>query len=374
MSQTMPLSLARIVTASLLLLIAHVAQSQEPASVSDETNGAQVLFSGHSLIDNPLPEWVELIARSQGKKIAWEEQIVIGSPVRVRTRGDNSQSSGWDGYRYGKNRNSDGMNIIEELRNPTHIRTRQPYDTLVLAEINGSLSAVIWENSIGYLRHFHDRLLDGNLQGRTLYVHTWMPIENAHVPAWVEHEKGASTVWQCVVEKVKLTLQAEDRPARLSIVPAGLALAVLVEKAIEGKLETIRGTTQQKLDEIFRDNVHLTDPGIYFIAAVHYSAIYRQSPEGAAAPPTVPGALAKELQAVAWEVTRDFMKKATAQPLTMPECRRVIVERVCQTYWSLNKAHSEINRCQSFFAQSHANAEGSPFVWPDPNWTPLPKP
>ncbi|MCQ1853714.1 hypothetical protein [Neorhizobium galegae] len=364
----------RLVIASLGCLLSSAALSQEIKPVSDARNSAQVFFTGHSLIDNPLPDWVELIAKSQGKTIAWEEQIVIGSPLRVRTRGDDAESSGWAGYKYGKNRNGDGMNVIEELRHPTHVRTGRPYDTLVVAEGHGSIGSIIWENAIGYLRHFHDRLLDGNPNGRTLYVHTWLDVDKDKPALWLEHETNASVVWQCIAEKARLTLQAEKRPANLSVVPAGTALVELVKRTLDDKVVGLTGSTRQKLDRIFRDNVHLTDIGIYFVAAVHYASIYHQSPEGAAAPPTIPRDLAKELQRIAWTVTRDFLKQESLDPPSMEECRHVSVEKVCRSYWTLAGEPNEVGRCQSYFAEIHPKPGDNPFVWPDPNWKALPKP
>ncbi|MDR6820602.1 hypothetical protein J2X76_005802 [Neorhizobium sp. 2083] len=363
----------RLVAASLACLLSGAALPQEIPPASPR-NSAQIFFTGHSLIDNPLPDWVELIARSLGKSVAWEEQIVIGSPLRARTRGDDAESSGWAGYKNGKNRNGDGMDVIAELRHPTHVRTGRPYDTLVVAENHGSLGSIIWENAIGYLRHFHDRLLDGNPQGRTLYVHTWLDVDKDNPTLWLEHETNASTVWQCVAEKVRLTLQAENRPANLSVVPAGFALVQLVRKTLDGEVAGLSGNTRKKLDRIFRDNVHLTDIGIYFVAAVHYAAIYRQSPEGAAAPPTVPRDIAKELQSIAWAVTRDFLKRESSHPPDMAECRRVIVEKVCRSYWTLAAEPNEVGRCQGYFAETHPKAGDNPFVWPDPNWKALPRP
>nr|WP_250810149.1 hypothetical protein [Neorhizobium tomejilense] len=363
-----------LIAASIGWLLSGAALSQEVTPASDAQHSAQIFFTGHSLIDNPLPDWVELIAQSQGKTIAWEEQIVIGSPLRVRTRGDDAESRGWAGYKYGKNRNGDGMNVIEELQHPTHVHTGRPYDTLVLAESHGSLGAIIWENAVGYLRHFHDRLLDGNPKGRTLYVHTWLGVDKDNPAPWLEHETNASVVWQCVAEKVKLTLQAEKRPANLFVVPAGTALVELVKRTLDGEVVGITGSTREKLDRIFRDEVHLTDIGIYFVAAVHYASIYRQSPEGAAAPPTVSRVLAKELQKIAWAVTRDFLKRESLHPPSMAECRRVIVEKVCRSYWMHSGEANEVGRCQSYFAEAHPKPGDNPFVWPDPNWKTLPKP
>jgi len=354
----------------LVCLASHAAQAQD----GKPQNFAQVLFTGHSLIDNPMPDWVELIARSKGKTLAWEEQIVLGSPLRVRTRGDNAESSGWDGYSYGKNRHGDGMNVAMELRKPTHVKTGRPYDALVVAENHGSLGSIVWENAIGYLRHIHDRLLDGNPNGKTFYVHTWLQIDTSNPGIWIEHETNSAAAWQCITEKVKLTLEAEDRPARLSTVPAGTALVELVQLALAGDLPGVRGTDEQKLRSIFRDDVHLTDAGIYLVSAVHYATIYNQSPEGAAAPPTVPRALVAPLQKIAWKVAQDLAAKNKTRALDMKECRRVISEKICRTYWTMNREPHEVQPCQLFFAKSYPEFGGNPFVWPDPYWKALPKP
>ncbi|MEN3150763.1 hypothetical protein ABCW43_26005 [Neorhizobium sp. IRAMC:178] len=364
----------RTIILSLAWLLSDVASSQEIRPGDAPPNSAQIFFTGHSLIDNPLPNWVEMIARSRGKNIAWEQQIVIGSPLRYRTRGDNDQDLSWAGYRYGKNRNGDQMDVVEELLRPRRITTGRPYDTVVAAENHHLLNMIVWENAIAYLRHFHDRLLDGNPKGRTLYVHTWLGVDKDNPAPWLEHETNASVVWQCVAEKVKLTLQAEKRPANLSVVPAGTALVELVKRTVDGKVVGLTGSTREKLDRIFRDEVHLTDMGIYFVAAVHYASIYRQSPEGAAAPPTVPRDLAKELQKIAWAVTRDFLQRESVHPPSMAECRRVIVEKVCRSYWTHVREPNEVGGCQSYFAETHPNLGGNPFIWPDPNWKALPKP
>jgi hypothetical protein len=54
---------------------------------------ARIFFSGHSLLDNPMPDYVESIAKSQGKDLLWNQQNIIGSPLRVRTWGNGN----WEG-------------------------------------------------------------------------------------------------------------------------------------------------------------------------------------------------------------------------------------------------------------------------------------
>ena len=361
------------VASALALLLAIDARPQDGGSPTDQRDSAQIFFTGHSLIDNPLPDWVELIAKSKGNKIAWEQQNIPGAPLRLRTWGGENDKP-WAGYGYGKNRDGEGLNVADELRHARHIKTGRPYDTLVIAENHGVLGNVIWENAIGYLRHIHDRLMEGNPQGRTLYVHTWLAVDENKLPIWLEHEKNVSVAWQCVAEKVRLTLRSENRPANLSVVPGGTALIELVDQALQGKIPGIQGNTKEVLGQIFRDDVHLTDAGIYFMAAVHYAAIYHQSPEGAKAPATVSPALVADLQRIAWESVQDFLKREQRHSPSMEECRQVIVEKVCHTYWTLAREPDEVGRCRSYFAETRPQADGNPFIWPDPNWKPLPKP
>lgn len=341
------------------------------ASMSLATEGerqsAQVLYTGHSLMDNPLPEYIELIARSLGKEIGWEEQIVIGSPLRVRTWGD----GGWAGYSYGKNRRGDGMNVVEEFRNPKRLAQGRRYDTLVATEGHSVIGTVIWENSVGYLRNFHDRLVDGNPKARTLYYHVWLGVDKANPEPWIRHERNASLVFQCVARKVQLTLEAEERPARLSVLPGGTAMVELVEHALKGEVPGISGTVQQKLDRIFRDDVHLTDLGIYFMAAVQYASIYHASPIGAKAPPVVRPETAKALQTIAWSHVREFEAKTDLGSLTMEDCREGIAKNACESYWTMKGEGGEVGRCRDYFANARPEADGNPFVWPDPNWKPL---
>ena len=330
-----------------------------------EARAAKVLFSGHSLLDNPLPDWVEMIAQSKGRRLAWEEQIVIGSPVRVRTWGDGD----WRGYGYGKNRNGEGLNIARELSHP---KSGDAYDALGLAEGHTLLGMILWENAIGYLRHFHDRLLEGNPSGRTFYYHSWLGLDKRDPEPWLRHEENAAGVWQCVAEKVRLSLEEEGKQANITILPAGTALTELVRRVKGGQVKALHGSLAQQLDMIFRDDVHLTDIGIYYVAAVSYASIFKESPQGAAAPSSIAPALAEELQVLAWEYAQDYEQREAHSRPSMASCRQILVNKACPSYWSLKKEPSEIGKC-SYFADTRPGS-GNPFVWPDPDWQALAAP
>jgi hypothetical protein len=88
-------------------------------------SSARTFFSGHSLLDNPLPDFVAGIAEAEGQSVHWNQQIVIGSPIRVRTWG----SGDWSGYRQGKNRSGSDMDVVTELRSPRTLGAGERYDT-----------------------------------------------------------------------------------------------------------------------------------------------------------------------------------------------------------------------------------------------------
>lgn len=351
---------------ALLLVSWGTAPARAEAS-KGELQSAQVFYTGHSLLDNPLPEYVELIAKSLGKQIAWEEQIVIGSPLRVRTWGDGN----WAGYTYGKNRTGEGMNVVEEFRNPKRLPKGKRYDTLVVAEGHSIVGALIWENSIGYLRNIHDRLIDGNPDARTLYYHAWLGLDKKDPSPWMRHEKNASLVFQCIARKVQLSLEEENKKAQLSIMPAGTALVALVEAILKDQVPGISGSTEEKLNRIFFDDVHLREAGIYFMAAVQYASIYHASPEGAKYPPMVQPETAKALQKIAWDHVKAFEASTDLSRLTMEDCREAMVKNACESYWMMKGEPGQVQRCRDYFANTRPETDGNPFIWPDPNWKPL---
>ncbi|MCI0669109.1 MAG: hypothetical protein L0Y64_01470, partial [Myxococcaceae bacterium] len=248
---------------------------------------ARVFFSGHSLLDNPLPDFIESIASAQGQDLRWNQQNVTGSSLRVRTNGGHGRtwaSDRWKGYLQGKNREGSGMDVLRELRSPQTIGPGERYDTLVITERHDIPYTLVFEDTVGYLRHFHDRLVEGNPLGRTYFYHTWQSLDKAAPLEWIAYEKAAVAAWECAASKVNLTLQAEGRGERVLSLPGSLALVDLIERILAGQVRGITGTPTQKLDAIFPDNVHLTPLGAYFMGAVQYAAIFGQSPVGAPGP------------------------------------------------------------------------------------------
>ncbi|MBX3203480.1 MAG: hypothetical protein KF764_00365 [Labilithrix sp.] len=167
-----------------------------------------------------------------------------------------------------------------------------------------------------------------------------------------------ATALECIVGKVNLTLDAEGRPKNVVVIPGSVALARLVTAALADEVPGISGTTRQKLDAIFSDNVHLTSIGQYFIAAVHYASLFGKAPAGAADP--VPSATAAFLETLAWTAVTDYAADgdfAGARP--MSECRARIASDVCPAFYSIRSLQAQ--NCTQW-----ADANG-PFRFPDPD-------
>jgi hypothetical protein len=296
---------------------------------------ARVLFSGHSLLDNPMPDWVESIAQSRGDTLEWEEQIIIGAPIRIRTRGDDPNASDWPGYSQGKNRNGNGKDLLAELASPTELSSGTKYDTLLITERNDLLLAIQYENTIGYLRDYHDRVVAQNSASSSLLYQVWPEIDRANPTPWVEYVRQELYAWECVAQQVNGSLEAAGRSDRVGVIPGASALATLVERALAGDVPGIDGSPADRLGAVFEDNVHLAPAGTYLLSALHYAALFGRSPAGASAPSEVPAEQATALQNIAWDVLSRYRATATPWAHSLSECRQRLATVVCPAYFAL---------------------------------------
>jgi hypothetical protein len=334
---------------------AHAAPSvpagREPTgTVSSKPPAGQrlrVFYSGHSLLDNPLPDWTELIAVSRGDSLGWQEQIVIGSPIRVRTKGDDAKAAGFPGYQLGKSKGGGKIDVLRELQAPTALAHGEKYERLVITERNDLLGTIQWEGTIGYLRHFHDRIVEHGEQGRSLLYQVWPDIDKKNAAAWLAYVEQELFVWECVAARVNQSLAAERRGDRVDVIPGGLALRELVRRALAGEVPGVTGTPRARLDAIFGDEVHLQPLGVYLLAAVHYAVLFGKTPVGGAAPREVDRATVPLLQRIAWETVEGYRSRSAASP-TLTECRSRIASDVCPAYQRLRGRPEKVTQCTAW--------------------------
>lgn len=318
-------------------------------------NSTRVFLSGHSLMDNPLPDYLASVAASASDNHQWNQQNVIGSPIHIRSGGGSVTNPNWSGYRTGKNKSGDGMNVINEIRNPQTIGAGQRYDTLVITENHSSLGQIQWSDTARFLRHYHDLMISGNSATRTFLYHSWLDINKSNPTLWIQHEKNSEVTWECVVSKVNQSLQTVGRADRLRLLPAGGALVYLVEQVLAGNVSGISGTTQDRMDVIFRDNVHMTQLGAYYLSLVVYASTYGKSPSGTspASGSGVSVTIANQLQNIAWTyVNAYYNQSSNPAERSMSSCRSFVASNSCHTYYTLMNETHHISGCSNFYGSS----------------------
>jgi hypothetical protein len=292
---------------SSILLMSLFAIPLTRASAGSKANpnsnaSASFFISGHSLTDNPYADYLIKITKSFGIESEYNQQIVIGSPIRVRTRGNNPDSKSFAGYQMGKNREGSGMEILNELKSYRTIQSTQ-YDYLIITERNDLLNAVIWEGTDRYLRHYRDQFMINN-NGRVYFLVPWLGIRNRKdVTSWFAYEKSALRAWECVVSKVNHDI-VWKQSSPVYVIPTNVALTELVKHLLSDSIVEQFGNRSDvdHLNLLFSDNAHLTKPGVYYIALVTYGLVFDSSPEGAWFPNEISREMALYLQNVAREL------------------------------------------------------------------------
>jgi hypothetical protein len=231
----------------------------------------------------------------------------------------------------------------------------------VLTERHDIASTLVWEDTVRYTRHFHDRLIAGNAAANSYLYHSWLAIADKNNPAsWIAYERTAAKAWQCTAARINVSLAAVGRADRMTYLPAGLALADLVEQAaLRGTVAGVSsGNAGQTVDRLFTDSLHLTPLGEYYLSLVSYASVYRRSPVGAWAPSGVTAEQAAALQNVAWQsVSRYYNSAATP---SMDQCQAVMRDQVCNAHASYSGNASAASSCVARFAQS---SQSNPFYY-----------
>jgi hypothetical protein len=297
---------------------------------------ASMFISGHSLTD-PLPEHLILIAQSMGTGIEWNRQSLPGSAIRIRTRGLGENEAAWGGYRTGANREGENMDVLSELRAPQTIGA-PAYDVLLITEQHGLLGSLVWNDTVRYLRHYHDRFIEANPNGTTYLYAPWISLNDKSDPRrWIAYERLAAPIWQCIASRVNVALAHEGRADRIVTIPVALALAELIDRAIspEGIPGVSRMSVRDTVDALVSDDVHVSETGAYFVSLVTYSAVYRRSPVGSSFPVSISPEAALALQRFAWGFVDRFFRSYS--PVSLNECRDRVVREFNSVYWSYER-------------------------------------
>ncbi len=313
-----------------MVMIAAITPSMTPTDASGASARTvdRLFISGHSLTDPPLPQQLAAMAASLGSPLQWNMQSIPGSSIRTRTQGAGPDHA----YRHGANREGNNLHVLDEWRAPKTV-TGGPYDTLLVAEQHGVLSALTWHDTVGALRGIHDDFTQPNPTGKTWFYEAWLGLDNKNDPSrWIAYERAAAPVWRCVVSRVNESLAARGRADRIGSVPSGAALAALIERATKTNMPGVSaGNTAATVARLLADDVHLTPLGSYYMASVVYATLWGRSPSGAVAA-DMDSQAAASLQQAAWEFVQSH--QASAKPMSMAQCRALIKDSFIRQHWA----------------------------------------
>lgn len=305
--------------------------SGTPAWAERDQVGA--FYSGHSLSEG-VPQAVEQIAHSLGHRLNFEVQVLGYSLLRQRTKGEDPTSSEWPGYRAGQNRESSGLDVAEELRQPRRLPPGDKYDVLVVTERHDLPAIARKERTAFYLTEMAKKLLAGNPDGEVLLYHSWLNIDPDAPWPWIDYERTVAPMWECVASRANLDLPTRGDVPRVRVLPGGGALAELAAALWDGKVPGVAANTPgARVRLLFSDTVHMSDIGRYYMALVHYAVLFGRSPEGAAIPAFVPRQMGEYMQTLAWQYALSYGQRANAAAQRdMAACRTLMQEKVCPAY------------------------------------------
>ncbi|PZN96929.1 MAG: hypothetical protein DCF31_01935 [Alphaproteobacteria bacterium] len=323
-----------LVTIAMLAMLGAPACNEDrgPPAVATATDPAprrrieRLFWSGHSLIDRPLPDYLAAVAASLDQPVQWNMQVIPGSSIKSRSRG----TEAWGGYRQGSNHLGSELDVAAELASPRTV-AGGPYDALIITEQHSLLGSLVWNDTIRHLRHFHDRAIAGNA-GQTTYLYqSWLGIDDRDdLRRWIAYERAAATAWRCVATRINVSLAATKRPDRIVPIDAGAALATFVERVLAGRLPSLAGPPRTVIDQIFEDDVHLTPLGTYFVALFVFAEMSGTRPTGAWAPDAINPARAQDLQDAAWTIHRE--RAGALQSPSLDVCRGYVGGPFLQHY------------------------------------------
>lgn len=302
-----------------------------PLSPAAPRREGRIFISGHSLTDPPFGPFLEDLGRGVGGSVRYEEQSLPGSTLKSRTRGEGSGAT-WSGYKTGRNRSSENLDVLAELASPREEPGR-PYDTLLVTERHDLLGVFVWDDTLTHLRDFQQRFARATPNGVMYFYEPWLSVnDKANPEAWVRYERAASPVWQCTTTRINLELAAGGSPQRIHAIPAAWALAELVDRAVRKPADFgFTGDALAVMNELFSDDVHPTPLGVQYVASFAFGVMFGVSPVDAPAPPDLPKQKVAPLRLLAWELAQEARERR--RRLDMAECREYLRSSFIDAYW-----------------------------------------
>jgi len=249
----------------LLLTVTTVLLLGAKDSYSQDYNA---FYIGHSLSDQ-IPDMVESLAIDhQLTNFDWTYQGIPGAPLRYQwSRKAEDSYYTIDPHYYAFFDETEGLPTGE-------------FDLLVLTESVPRYGELINE-TYQYADSLARYALQYNPDTKIYLYEDWHCIRSGtptgcdydvDANPWRERLDDDLPMWESVVDTLNSRLSPTNQ---VCMIPAGQALAQLYDSIAVG---SVPGITS--IDDLFSDDIHLTNVGKYFVACVHFSTIFGVSPVG----------------------------------------------------------------------------------------------
>jgi hypothetical protein len=189
------------------------------------------------------------------------------------------------------------------------------YDAVVLTEMVEIRDALRYFDSARYFALWAQEAVAARADVRVFLYETWHRLDDKE--GWLDRiDRDLDRYWLSRLVGPGLAELPAD--ARLHLIPAGQALAALVRQVeTRGGVGGVKDRTGlfSSSDDGTVDPIHLNDLGNYFVALVHFAALYQRSPvglpfalaRGDGTPAVAPDAeMAGLMQETAFEVVRSL--------------------------------------------------------------------
>jgi hypothetical protein len=268
---------------------------------------ANIVYVGHSLINYDMPDMVTSMVRSlQGLSVNSAVHVNPGTPIRGHWI--NCSSSTFTGQ----------YPPLEFACDAIAAGTANGlYDALVITQTNNPIINPGDPTNLGSTPQDFDNFLNvflsRNLQGRAFYFTQWEGIGSSwhNGQEWTSQIANELAFFERVTDRIEqIERDSHGRSVSVEIIPANIALRDLVFAAEGGSFQGITSRSQ-----LFKDDVHMTDLGNYYLACVVMASIYERSPVGATGRtktrwgvdfPEVPVDMASRLQDFAWRTVARY--------------------------------------------------------------------
>lgn len=245
--------------------------------------GVSAFYLGHSLVSPTLPEMMRDVLDSPV-----EYQVINGAPLELQWK-ESAQGQGKPGRDW---------------------LPGNPVDALVITERVPLATTIEYHASADYALKWVELARQANPSVQSYLYQTWDDIDDkttGTTQTWRDRIVSDLPLWQGIADDVNAKLPQDAKP--MQIIPAGMGMVRLYDAIAADQVpgaDTIR--------DFFRDDIHPTDAGFYYVAMIHYAALTGKSPVGLPTQlkgeygpyPPVPKEQAAVLQKLAQETVQQF--------------------------------------------------------------------